>query len=344
MAKLSVGVVGYGYWGPNLARNFHTHPGSRLAFICDTDPARRERAAQDFPGIRTIGNIEDGLAGDVDAIAVATPIECHYALAKTALSAGKHVWLEKPMTARSDEAAELITLAKKQSVLLHVDHTFLFHGAVAKTLEVIKRGELGEILYFDSVRTNLGLFQQNHNVVWDLAPHDLAILLHLLAPQGKRPDRVCAFGAAHFGQHLEDIAYLTVGFPDSTIGHFHVNWISPAKIRLIVIGGTRKMLMIDDMSASEKVRIYDKGIIVDMASTPADSEEVRKLRVEYRSGDMVAPRYDTTEPLRTEVTHFVAAVRGEAEPISSGEIGLGVVRMLEAAQQSLNEGNRVIRV
>lgn len=344
MAELSVGVVGYGYWGPNLARNFHTHPDSRLAFICDTDLARRERATQDHPGIRTIGSIEDGLAGDADAIAVATPIECHYSVAKAALSAGKHVWLEKPMTSTSVEGAELVALAKERGLLLHVDHTFLFHGAVAKAREVIERGELGEILYFDSVRTNLGLFQQHHNVVWDLAPHDLAIMLHLLGSQQKRPDRISASGSAHFGQRLEDIAYLTVGFPDSTIAHFHVNWISPAKIRLTVIGGTSKMLVIDDMSASEKVRIYDKGVIVDKEPLSADSEEARSLRVQYRSGDMVAPRYDTVEPLRNEVTHFVAAVRGETVPISSGEFGLDVVRMLEAAHQSLKEGSRVVKI
>jgi predicted dehydrogenase len=341
--KLSVGVVGYGYWGPNIVRNFHTHPDTRVAFICDRSPSRQQLASQSYPELAVTGDYQAALAApDLDAVAIATPIETHYSLARAALEAGKHTWIEKPMAATSAEASDLLALASKQGVILHVDHTFLFHGAIGKARELLDRGELGEVLYFDSVRTNLGLFQQHHNVIWDLAPHDLAIMLYLLAAQGKRPDRVSAFGQAHFGQSLEDIAYLTLGFPDATIAHFHVNWISPAKIRLIVVGGTRRMLVIDDMSASEKVRIYDKGVIVQDTPLPADSDAARQLRVQYRSGDMIAPTYDTSEPLRTEVTHFVGCCREQVAAISPGELGLEVVRMLEAAQRSLQEGNRPV--
>lgn len=332
--QLSVGVVGCGYWGPNLVRNFYENEQVELRYVCDLAHEKLAKLARRYPTVITTADFQELLDDPtLDAIAIATPVHTHFKLADLALQAGKHVLVEKPMCMTSVECEQLIALADRKKKVLMVDHTFAYHGAVSLIKEVIERGELGEILYFDSVRINLGLFQSDVNVVWDLAPHDLSIMDYLL---GQTPKTVHATGACHAGNGVEDIAYITLTFENNTIAHFNVSWLSPVKVRQILIGGTKKMIVYDDLTPMEKVRIYDKGISISEETRGYNSQYVNQ--VQYRIGDMHSPVIDITEALKIEVAHFVDCVINGKKPITDGRAGLRTVQILEAANASLKTG------
>lgn len=335
---IGVGLVGYGYWGPNLARNFSQQPGCKLLCICEQIKNRAELAARTYPGAKVTHDYQELLGHPgIDVILIATPVAAHFPLAKAALLAGKDVLVEKPLTRTVAEAEELIRICEEKQRILGVDHTFLFTGALQKIKEIIEKGELGEILYIDSVRINLGLFQPDVNVIFDLAPHDLSIMGYLL---NKEPSMVQAMGARHARVAQEHMAYLHLEFDDGPIAHFHLSWLSPVKIRRTVIGGTEKMIVYDDLEISEKVKIYDKGIVV----TAHDVDAIYKTRIDYRTGDMVAPKLMHREALNSESEHFLNCVRQRITPISDGQAGLKVVRILEAAQRSMQNGSSPIRL
>lgn len=335
--RLGVGVLGLGYWGPNLAKNVAASKECRLTGLCDRDAARLEHVAAEYPGVRQTRDVDDLLRDPaVEAVAVATPVDSHYGLARTCLEAGRHVLIEKPMTRSAAEAESLIELAEVKGLTLMVDHTFNYTGAVTKLKEIMATGSLGDILYWDSVRVNLGLFQHDVNVVWDLAPHDLSIMDYVL---DVKPTSVQATGVAHYSDGLENIAYITLRFTGGTIAHFHVNWLAPVKIRTTLIGGTKKMIVFDDMETVEKLKVYDKGVNV-----VKEREGIYYTLVQYRMGDMFAPHIQNVEALSREVAHFARVVRGEDRPISGGDAGLRVVRILEAAERSMREGGEEIRL
>jgi predicted dehydrogenase len=328
--KLNIAVVGCGYWGPNLMRNFSDHPGSQVRWLVDRDAMKLKRHQERYPQARLSCDLGEALAdSDLHAVAIATPVSTHFQLAKRCLESGKHVLLEKPMAQTAAECRELIAIAERNRLTLLVDHTFIYTGAVRKIRELIAAGELGGIYYFDSVRVNLGLFQHDVNVVWDLAPHDLSIMDYVL-PQ--RPTHVSAHGACHVaGSRIENIAYLTLKFADETLAHFHVNWLAPAKIRRIIIGGSRKMLVFDDLSPDERIKIYDKGLTL----KDGPSDDPGQVLAGYRIGDLYVPNVDSTEALRRETDHFIDCVVHGRRPESDGESGLRVVKVLCAAQESL---------
>lgn len=335
---IGVGLVGYGYWGPNLARNFSQQPGCKLLCICEKNQKRAELAARTYPGVKVTDDYHELLEhAGIDVVLIATPVSAHFPLAKAALLASKDVLVEKPLTRTVAEAEELIRICDEKQRILGVDHTFLFTGAVQKIKEIVEKGELGEILYIDSVRINLGLFQPDVNVIFDLAPHDLSIMGYLL---DKEPSMVQAMGARHASVAQEHMAYLHLEFNDGPIAHFHLSWLSPVKIRRTVIGGTEKMIVYDDLEISEKIKVYDKGIVV----TALDIDTIYKTRIDYRTGDMVAPKLIHREALNTEAEHFLQCVRQRTAPISDGRAGLKVVRILEAAQQSMKNGGSPIRL
>ena len=320
------GVIGYGYWGPNIVRNLRALEDCQVVGICDQTPAARKRIQAANPGIPVHSDASELIASpDVDAIAVITPVWTHYELTKAALENGKHVFVEKPFTSNASQAEELINLAERKDLQIMVDHTFLFTGAVRKIKKLLAEGTLGKLYYYDSTRVNLGLFQHDCNVIWDLAPHDLSIMNHLL---DKDAEAISATGQAHLNGH-EDIAFITAYFPDNVIAHINVNWISPVKIRTTLIGGEKKMLVWNDLEADEKLKIYDKGVDV------KSQEGVYNLLVSYRSGDMWAPQVEQVEALRLELGYFVECIRKNERPFNDGRSGLKVVRMLEAASESL---------
>jgi len=343
MDMINVGVIGYGYWGPNVARNFSQTPGARVVAISDADEASLRRAGQSYPGISLSRTDSDLLtAKDIDAIAIVTPVSSHFELAKAALCNGKHIFVEKPFTASAAQAEQLIELAERKGLKIMVDHTFLFTGAVKKIKELIDEDVLGDLYYFDSIRVNLGMFQKDVNVVWDLAPHDLSIMDYLI---NKEPTAVMATGVAHFNNALEDVAYITIYFPGNVIAHLNVNWLSPVKIRTTLIGGQKKMLVWNDLVSDEKIRVYDKG--VDGVPGLLDAESKEKsygLRVSYRSGDMWAPRVNQVEALQGEAAYFVECINNNVTPKNDGAAGLRVVRMLEAIIKSLNLGGTLVRL
>lgn len=328
--KIGVAVVGCGYWGPHLMRNFSDQPDSDLRWLVDQDPERLKRCGTRYAQARTTTDLSTALADSkLHAVALATPVSTHYPLAKRCLLAGRHVLIEKPMAQKVSECEELIALANAKGLTLMVDHTFIFTGAVRKIRELIAAGELGRIYYFDSVRVNLGLFQHDVNVIWDLAPHDLSIMDYVL-PQ--KPTEVSAHGACHVaGSSVENIAYLTLKFEDATLAHFHVNWLAPAKIRRIIIGGSKKMLVYDDLSPDERIKIYDKGLVLKDGPL-ADSHQIL---AGYRIGDLYTPNIDSTEALRRETGHFLDCIRDRCTPESDGSAGLRIVKILAAAQESL---------
>jgi predicted dehydrogenase len=331
--QLSVGVVGCGYWGPNLIRNFYENERVDLKYVCDLVPEKLAKLERRYPTVKTTVNYQDLLSDpELDAIVIATPVRTHFRLAQQALSANKHVLVEKPMCGSSAECAQLVALADERGLTLMVDHTFAYHGAVRTIKGAIERGELGEILYFDSVRINLGLFQSDVNVIWDLAPHDLSIMDYLL---GQTPKTVHATGSCHAGNGIEDIAYITLNFDNNLIAHFNVSWLSPVKVRQMLIGGTKKMIAYDDLTPMEKIRIYDKGISI---SEPQNVDSSYVNSVSYRIGDMYSPVYDLTEALKVEVSHFVDCVLNGQKPITDGRSGLRIVRIMEAANLSLKTG------
>jgi predicted dehydrogenase len=331
--QLSVGVLGCGYWGPNLIRNFYENEQVELKYVCDLLPDKLAKIARRYPNVKTTVHYQELLDDQaLDAIVIATPIASHFRLAQQALFANKHVLVEKPMCVTSAEGEILVELAARNKRTLMVDHTFAYHGAVKRIKEIIDRGELGDILYFDSVRINLGLFQSDVNVISDLAPHDLSIMDHLL---GQFPKTVHATGACHAGNGIEDIAYITLTFENNLIAHFNVSWLSPVKMRQMLIGGTKKMIAYDDLTPLEKIRVYDKGISI--AEPQAYNTGYMNL-VKYRIGDMNSPVYDLTEALQTEVAHFVDCALNGKEPLTDGRSGLRIVRILEAANTSLKTG------
>jgi predicted dehydrogenase len=333
---VGIGLVGYGYWGPNLGRNFSATPGCRFVAICDQSSSRLEGAGRQFPACLTTTRYEDLLVHPgIDAIAIATPAATHFELARQALVSGKDVLVEKPMTTTAAASLELIELADRHGRILAVDHTFLYTDAVRKIKELLDAGEIGDLLYMDSVRTNLGLFQRDHNVIWDLAPHELSIVLNFVPED---PISVQALGACHAGNGIENLAYVHLEFPDNLVAHFHLNWLAPVKIRQTIVAGSRKMIVYDDMERSEKIKIYDKGIAVEKASVGMD--ELYKACINYRSGDMTAPHLNNREALAVETSHFVQCVRDRERPIVDGLAGLRVVRLLEAAEQSLRSGGQ----
>jgi predicted dehydrogenase len=335
---INVGVIGYGYWGPNVTRNFNDTPGAKVTAISDADAGSLARAAQGYPGVRLEQDCKGLLcATDLDMIAIVTPVSSHFDLAKAALQNGKHVFIEKPFTASVAQAEELVVLAERKNLKIMVDHTFLFTGAVRKIKELIDDGVLGDLYYFDSIRVNLGLFQKDVNVVWDLAPHDLSIMDHLI---DKDPVAVMATGVAHFNHGLEDVAYITIYFPDNVIAHLNVNWLSPVKIRTTLIGGQKKMLVWNDLVSDEKIRVYDKGV----EGMEGTKEQTYGLRVSYRSGDMWAPRVNQVEALKGEAAYFIDCITKDETPRNDGRAGLRVVRMLEAIITSLKQGGKLVRL
>ena len=331
---MKVAVIGAGYWGPNLIRNFLSQDEVENVIACDRDENRLAKMQKTFHGIEISTDYEEVITrADVEIVAIATPVSLHYEIAKKSLLAGKHCWIEKPMTVNSAEAEELIALAAEHNLKIFVDHTFIYTGAVRKMKEIITSGRLGELYYFDSVRVNLGLFQHDVNVIWDLAPHDLSIMDYLLE---SKPIAVSATGSCHVGNGLEDIAYLTVQFENNLIAHFHVNWLAPVKIRKTLIGGTKSMIVYDDTEASEKLKIYDKGIEV------TTREGVYDTLVQYRTGDMLSPKIEQTEALSLAAAHFIDCIKNDKKPLTDGTSGLNVVRILEASEVSIKNQGKLI--
>ena len=331
---IKIGVIGYGYWGPNLVRNFSECGMAEVRAVSDLRPERLKPLAARYPAIQTTAQYRDLLDNpDLDAIAIATPVSTHFDLTLQALQSGKHVLVEKPFTATVEQARILIEEADRRKLTLMVDHTFLFTPAVRKIKELVDAGELGQLYYYDSVRVNLGLFQHDVNVLWDLAVHDLSIMDYIL---GASPLAVSATGMAHVAGQPEDMAFLTCYLANNLIAHFHVNWLAPVKIRRTLLGGDRKMIVFDDLEPSEKIKVYDKGITVN------EPEGLYKIMVGYRTGDMWAPQLATTEALREEAKHFVECVESGKRPLTDGNAGLSVVRILEAASESIrNRGQPV---
>jgi predicted dehydrogenase len=330
---IGIGIIGLGYWGPNLLRNFASFDEAQVIGCCDKDAGRAAKMARLYPGLRMFPSatvlIEDP---GVELVVIATPVQTHFPLAKQALEAGKHVLVEKPLTASVAEAEELVEIAHGKGRLLMVDQTFVYHPAVEKLHDVIKRGELGDVCYYDSVRINLGLFQRDTSVLWDLAPHDISIMDHLI----RRPIMwVQAVGAKHAGQDVETMVYLTVQYEDNILAHCHVNWLSPVKMRQILIGGSKRMAVYDDNLVAEKIKIYDRG--VEMHSI----EGIHQAMVQYRMGDMSAPAIPTDEALRRLVHHLLFCIRENRTPLTDGAFGLRVVKVLAAAERSMRTGQRV---
>lgn len=340
-APIRVGIIGYGYWGPNLVRNFSDNPGSTVAAVCDLDETRLAQVHARYPSVYTTTDAQDLFADPrLDAVVIATPVAAHFSLAMSALQAQKHVLVEKPLAQSSSEASQLAAMAQQVQRVLLVDHIFVYTAAVRKIRDLVQSNQLGRVYYYDSVRVNLGLFQHDVSVVWDLAVHDLSIMDYVL---GVRPHSVSAVGAAHVAGQPVNTAYLTCFFDDNLIAHFHVNWLAPVKIRRTLIGGERQMIVYDDVEPSEKVKVYDRGITLPDADR-LSSDSLRNVLIGYRTGDMWAPKLDATEALQREVEHFIGCVRGEQVPLSDAQAGLRVVRILEAASQSVEQSGRSVPV
>jgi predicted dehydrogenase len=339
---IGVGVIGYGYWGPNLVRNFAETACARVAAVSDLAPARLDAVRARYPAVSTTTDhralIEDPA---VDAVVIATPVFTHFELAMSALRAGKHVLVEKPLASSSEQVKRLIDEADRCRLVLMVDHTFVYTGAVRKIRELVDAGELGELYYFDSSRVNLGLFQPDVNVLWDLAVHDLSIMTRVLP---EAPTAVSATGMNHVAGRPENIAYMTLFFPSRMIAHIDVNWLSPVKIRQTLIAGSRKMVVYNDLEAAEKVKVYDSGITIDHKPEPGQRDEIYKILIGYRTGDMWAPKIDMTEALRVEALHFVDCIAKGTHPVTDGAAGLRVVQVLEAATRSMAERGRLIEL
>lgn len=334
---IKIGVIGYGYWGPNLVRNFFEVPELfKVEAVSDSRPERLKLASSRYPSIRVYEDAAD-LIGDpsIDAVAVATPVSSHFDLASRALRAGKHVLLEKPLTTTVAEAEELVELAYARKRILMVDHTFVYTGAVRKMRELVVSGQMGDLYYYDSVRVNLGLFQHDVDVIWDLAVHDLSIMDYVV---GEHPCAVSATGLAHVKGRSENIAYVTMFFESSLIAHVHVNWLAPVKVRKTMVGGSSKMIVYDDVEPSEKIKIYDKGVNVSSA------EDMYRMMINYRSGDMMAPQLDNTEALKAEIKEFAAAIHENRRPLTDGEAGLRVVRILQSATQSMKSRGQLVEL
>jgi predicted dehydrogenase len=335
---IRIGVIGCGYWGPNLMRNFVACPDTDLIWACDLDEKRLEKVLSPYPGVRRTTDIDDLLADEhMAAVAIVTPVHTHFPIAKICLENGKHVLVEKPLASSVAQGEELVNLAEKNNLRLMCDHTFCYTGAVRKIQDIVKSGTLGELHYFDSVRVNLGLFQQDVNVVWDLAPHDLSIVDFVV---DEKPVLVSAHGVSHAGNDIENIAYISLGYQNSFIAHFHVNWLSPVKVRKTMIAGSEKMLVWNDLDQAEKIKIYDKGIKVKQD----EREQKERLLVSYRSGDMYAPRIDQVEALSLMVKEFADCIQENRPALTDGDAGLRVLRILDAANRSIKADGANVRI
>jgi predicted dehydrogenase len=325
---IKIGVIGYGYWGPNLVRTFAEAQHGTVVAVSDLDPRKLAQVNKRYPAVKTTNDFQDLLRNpEIDAIAIATPVSTHFEFAMAALKAGKHVWLEKPMTETSLQARKLVDEAARRNLTLFVDHTFVYTGAVRKMGDVIKSGDLGRVYYYDSIRVNLGLFQRDVNVISDLAVHDFSILDYLL---GEHPVAISASGINHFPGTPENLAYITLFYDSDTIAHVNVSWLAPVKVRQILLGGSKKMITYDDLEPSEKVKIYDKGI-----SFTEDPKQIQEMRVGYRTGDMMAPKLDGTEALRLAGDHYIDCIINKKTPQTDGALGLRVVELIEAATSSM---------
>ena len=332
---VNFGVIGYGYWGPNIVRNLDGLEGAQVLAVSDRLPAARERAQKATHGIQITADASEVISSPaIDAVAIITPVWTHFELVKAALENGKHVFVEKPFTSNAGQAEELINLAAKKNLKIMVDHTFLFTGAVRKIKQLLQEGTLGKLYYYDSTRVNLGLFQHDVNVIWDLAPHDLSIMDYLI---GETPEEIVATGQTHLNG-FEDVAFITLYFPNEVIAHINVNWLSPVKVRTTLIGGEKKMLVWNDLEADEKIKIYDKGVQV------TSREGLYNLLVNYRSGDMWAPKLEPVEALRLELAYFVECMVKDQTPFNDGAAGLRVVKMLEAATRSLRNHGAALNI
>jgi predicted dehydrogenase len=332
---IRVGVIGYGYWGPNIVRNLHSLDSTRVEAVCDMNANALARVRKSYPGVKTCSDPAEILTSPtVDAVAVITPVWTHYDLAKKALENGKHIFVEKPFTSSSEQAEELIELAARKNLTIMVDHTFLFTGAVRKIHELTESGALGDLYYYDSMRINLGLFQHDVSVIWDLAPHDLAIMDYVIKGE---PEAIVATGERHLNG-VEDVAFMTIYFPRNVIAHINVNWLSPVKIRTTLIGGQKKMLVWNDLVADEKIRVYDKGAQIN------SGDGIRDLLVSYRTGDMWAPQLEQLEALQVELDYFATCISNGRKPFNDGHAGLRVVRMLEAAENSIQKRGELVRL
>jgi predicted dehydrogenase len=331
---MKVGVIGYGYWGPNLVRNLMGVEGCTVLMVSDLRPERLTTVQKHYPSITTTRSADDVFNNnEIDAVAIATPVMAHYPLIKKALLTGKHVLAEKPMTTSKAQASELIQIAVKNERTLMVDHTFLYTGAVRKIKKIIESGEIGDLQYYDSLRINLGLFQKDINVLWDLAVHDISILLHLI---NKKPKSVQAIGVTHTCNDIENIAYLTLHYDNGFIAHCNCSWVSPVKVRTTYIGGTKKMIVYNDLEGSEKVKVYDSGYEINT------DEDLRKVLVGYRTGDVFSPKIDTKEALAEMASDFVKACTENKEPLSNWKLAYEVVNILEAAEISIkSNGSRI---
>src|SRR3984957_16842909 len=332
---IRVGVIGYGYWGPNIVRNLHGLDSTALKMVCDKSPAAWARARKLYPDLKTVTDPAEIIRSpEIDAVCVITPVWTHYELAKAALENGKHVFVEKPFTSSAVQAEELIEIAARKKLTIMVDHTFLFTGAVRKIRELTQSGALGDLYYYDSLRVNLGLFQHDVSVIWDLAPHDLSIMDHIIKGEA---EAVVATGERHLNG-VEDVAFMTIYYPGNVIAHINVNWLSPVKIRMTLIGGQKKMLVWNDLVADEKIRLYDKGVEI------TSGDGIRDLLVSYRTGDMWAPQVQQLEALHVELDYFADCINNNKTPFNDGLAGLRIVRMLEAADVSLQKRGELVRL
>lgn len=332
---MKFGVIGYGYWGPNIVRNLMNLDGAEVRAIAEISAAARHRAQKAYPGLKITSSADEVLTSpDIDVVAVISPVWTHYELAKAALENGKHVFVEKPFTSSSSQGMELIELAERKKLKIMVDHTFLFTGAVRKIKQLVDDGALGNLYYYDSTRVNLGLFQHDCNVLWDLAPHDLSIMDYLIKGE---PEAIVATGQGHLNGH-EDVAFMTLYFPEKVIAHINVNWLSPVKVRTTLIGGEKRMVVWNDLEADEKLKIYDKGVNI------STREGVYELLVSYRSGDMWSPQLEQAEALRHELGYFVECISSGQEPFNNGQAGLRVVKMLEAASESMKRRGALVEL
>ncbi|MEO0106423.1 MAG: Gfo/Idh/MocA family oxidoreductase [candidate division WOR-3 bacterium] len=332
---MKIAVIGVGYWGPNIVRNLLNNKAVSGVYCFDIDRKRLRAVQAQFPTVKIVDSYEEILKDQkIKGVCIATPASTHFHLAKMAIEHNKHLFIEKPFTVSMAEAETLFELSRKKGLKLIVDHIFMYHGAIKKIKEIIASGEIGEILYFDAVRINLGLFQHDVNVLWDLATHDISVMLYLL---NRQPKTVSAIALGHYNT-VEDIAYLTMLFGNNCIAHIHVNWLAPVKVRRILIGGSKKMILYDDMETMEKIKVFDKGVEI------KTKEGIYKTLVQYRTGDMYAPKFDTTEPLFLIINEFINAIENGVEPLSNAKTGMEVVKILCAAEKSVKNNGTIVEI